>query len=88
MSIQKITVELQSYLNESFSDYSLLAISGYQSLNYMLNIIKNTSSLGLVNKESVVSAGHLFNTFKLSDRLKIYPLDSEHFSIFKFLKND
>ena len=79
--------ELNSYLKESKSDYSILAISGYRSLKYFDLILKNTSSLGLVNKEVVVSAGHLFKKFNNTLRSKIYPLDSEHFSIYQYLSN-
>ena len=75
--------ELISYLNSSKSEFSILAISGYKSLNYFEFILKNTSSLGLVSKESIVSAGHLFKNINKSLKKKIYPLDSEHFSIFK-----
>ena len=80
--------ELTEYLRETKSDYSILAISGYQSLNYFDLILKNTSSLGLVNKEAIVSAGHLFKKYSNSLRKKIFPLDSEHFSIFHYLKNN
>lgn len=83
--------ELISYLNSSKSEFSLLAISGYKSLNYFEYILNNTSSLGLVSKESIVSAGHLFKNINKSLKKKIYPLDSEHFSIFKninFNKNE
>ena len=83
--------ELISYLNSSKSELSLLAISGYKSLNYFEYILNNTSSLGLVSKESIVSAGHLFKNINKSLKKKIYPLDSEHFSIFKninFNKNE
>ncbi len=75
--------ELSSYLFNSKSDLSLLAISGYKSLNYLEPILKNTLSLGLVSKEAVVSAGHLFKNFPKKFKNKIYPLDSEHFSIFQ-----
>ena len=77
--------ELISYLNSSKSRLSILAISGYKSLNYLESILKNTSSLGLVSKESVVSAGHLFKKILKSKNI-IYPLDSEHFSIYHNLK--
>ena len=80
--------ELKSYLIESKSDYSILAISGYKSINYFDLIIKNTRSLGLVSKETVVSAGHLFKKYNNILKNKIYPLDSEHFSIFKYLQNN
>lgn len=75
--------ELKSYLNNSKSDLSLLSISGYQSLNYLEPILNNTQSLGLVSKEAIVSAGHLFKNFSKTLRNKIFPLDSEHFSIFQ-----
>ncbi len=79
--------ELLSYLNNSKSDLSILAISGYNSLNYLAPILKNTSSLGIVSKEAIVSAGHLFKNFNKLHMKNIYPLDSEHFSIFHFLQN-
>jgi 1-deoxy-D-xylulose-5-phosphate reductoisomerase len=80
--------ELTSYLINSKSDLTILAISGYKSLNYLEPILKNTDSLGLVSKEAVVSAGHLFKTFSKKFKNKIYPLDSEHFSIFQNIKNN
>lgn len=79
--------ELISYLNSSVSDLSILAVSGYASLNYLEAILKNTSSLGIVSKEAIVSAGHLFKKFNKSYFNSLYPLDSEHFSIFKFINN-
>ena len=75
--------DLKSYLINSKSDYTILAISGYKSLNYLDSILINTQSLGLVSKEAVVSAGHLFKGLTKKFKNKIYPLDSEHFSIFK-----
>ena len=81
-------IELKSYLISSKSDLTLLAISGYKSLNYLEPILINTKSLGLVSKEAIVSAGHLFKNFKKSFKNKIFPLDSEHFSIFQNIKNN
>ena len=50
-------------LNKYFkSDISILAISGYKSLEYLTPIFSNSKILGIVNKESIVSAGHLFHT--------------------------
>ncbi len=79
--------ELKSYLINSKSDFTILAISGYKSLNFLEPILINTHSLGLVSKEAVVSAGHLFKNFTKKFKNKIYPLDSEHFSIFQNIKN-
>ena len=79
--------ELFSYLDSSKSDMSLLSISGYESLNYLESIFKNTNNLGLVNKECVVSAGHLFNKLIKKYNVKIFPLDSEHYSLFSSISN-
>ena len=78
--------ELSLYLNKSKSDLTLLAISGYKSLYFLDNIISNTKNLGLVNKEAIVSAGHIFKKKKYFDKTNIFPIDSEHFSIFNKYK--
>ena len=73
--------ELQSYLISSKSDLSLLAISGYKSLYFLENIIQNTDNLGIVSKEAIVSAGHIFKKNKYFQKTNIFPIDSEHFSL-------
>ncbi|MBI04798.1 MAG: 1-deoxy-D-xylulose 5-phosphate reductoisomerase [Pelagibacteraceae bacterium] len=80
--------ELISYLNTSKSDYTILAISGYKSLYYLESILNNTKNLGIVNKECVVSAGHLFKRYLKKKNIEIYPIDSEHFSIYNFLNKN
>ncbi len=57
--------ELIDYLNNSKSNLSILAISGYKSLYFLDHIINNTENLGLVSKEAIVSAGHLFKKKKI-----------------------
>ncbi len=79
--------ELQSYLLSSKSNLSILAISGYKSLYFLESIINNTDNLGIVNKEAIVSAGHIFKKNKFFDKTNIYPLDSEHFSLFEYFNN-
>lgn len=78
--------KLSEYLYNSKSNLTILSISGYQSLNYLEAIINNTSNLGLVNKECVVSAGHLFKSLFNKNKIKIFPLDSEHFSLHRHIK--
>ena len=78
--------ELCYYLSNSKSDFSILAISGYKSLYYLDYIIENTRNLGLVNKEAIVSAGHIFQKKKYFKKTKIFPIDSEHFSLFESFK--
>ena len=76
--------ELFDYLKNSKSNYSLLAISGYKSLHYLDHIINNTSNIGIATKEAIVSAGHIFKKKKYFNKTNIFPLDSEHFSLFEF----
>ena len=58
-----------------------MAISGIHALEYVNSISNNTSNLGLVNKESIVSSGHLLNRILLKNNTKLFPLDSEHYSL-------
>ncbi len=76
--------ELQSYLLSSKTNLSLLAISGYKSLYFLENIIHNTKNLGIVSKEAIVSAGHIFKRKNYFKKTNIFPIDSEHFSLFEF----
>ena len=76
--------ELKNYLSSSRSDFSVLAISGYKSLYYLEHIISNTDNLGIASKEAIVSAGHIFKKKNFFKKTNIYPLDSEHFSIYEF----
>ncbi len=78
--------ELQDYLKSSKSNLSLLAISGYKSLYFLESIIENTEYLGIVSKEAIVSAGHIFRKRKYFNKTNIIPLDSEHFSLFELFK--
>ena len=75
--------ELQDYLIVSKSDLSLLAISGYKSLYILDYIIQNTDNLGIVSKETIVSGGHIFKKKNYFNKTKIFPIDSEHFSLFE-----
>jgi len=75
--------ELKSYLSSSQSNLSLLAISGYKSLYFLENIIQNTDNLGIVSKEAIVSGGHIFKKKNYFNKTNIFPIDSEHFSLFE-----
>ena len=75
--------ELKSYLSSSKSNLSLLAISGYKSLYFLEDIIQNTDNLGIVSKEAIVSGGHIFKKKNYFNKTNIFPIDSEHFSLFE-----
>ena len=76
--------ELKSYLKSSKSNLSLLAISGYKSLYFLESIINNTDKLGIVSKEAIVSAGHIFKKNNYFTKTNVFPIDSEHYSLFEF----
>ena len=78
--------ELKSYLISSKSNFSILAISGYKSLYFLESIIKNTDNLGIVSKEAIVSAGHIFKKNNYFKKTNIFPIDSEHFSLFELFQ--
>jgi len=75
------TNELFDLIKSFKSNISILAISGYKSLEYLSAIFNNTSILGIVNKESIVAAGHLFNKINIKNKTTVFPLDSEHYSL-------
>ena len=74
---------LKDYLHKTTSDLSILAVSGYESLKYLESICINTNKIGIVSKEAIVSAGHVLKKISKKHNTKIFPLDSEHFSIFQ-----
>ncbi len=80
--------DLSDYLSSSKSDFTILAISGYNSLNFFDEIVNNTKNLGIVSKEAIVSGGHLFKKNSYFKKTNIYPLDSEHFSLYTHLNLD
>ena len=58
-----LSSDINDYLYKSKTELTILSISGYHSLNFLEAIFFNTNNLGLVNKECVVSAGHLLKKF-------------------------
>ena len=79
--------DLNFYLKNSKSDFSILAISGYKSLYFLDQIVRNTNNLGIVSKEAIVSAGHIFTKKKYFTKTKIFPLDSEHYSLYEYFNS-
>ena len=80
--------ELIEHLLNVKIDISILSIAGYEALYYLKYIFINSKNLGLVNKESIVSAGHLFKKLQKKNNINIYPLDSEHYSLSNFFNTE
>ena len=83
----RIVTDISKYLKSTKSNATILSVSGYQSLFYFNDIIYNTKIIGLVNKECIVSAGHIFKKILKKYNTKFFPLDSEHFSLNNFFNN-
>ncbi len=74
-------------LFKSKLDYSINAISGIDGLEPTLNIIKHTKKIAIANKESIICGWNLIKKELNKYKTKFIPVDSEHFSIFKIIKN-
>ena len=69
------------------SDVSILAIPGIAGLSPTIFMLKKSKKILLANKESVICGWNIIKKLSLKYKTKIIPIDSEHFSIFKLLKN-
>ena len=69
------------------SDITIAAIPGIAGLQPTLKMIKNTKKLLIANKESIICGWSLIKELSQKFRTKIIPIDSEHFSIFKIIKD-
>ena len=82
------------YQNFKFqkSDISILAIPGIAGLKPTLKAIQVSKKILIANKESVICGWNLINRLIKKYKVKIFPIDSEHFSIMNLInqsnKND
>ena len=66
-------------------DYTMNSIVGFAGLKPTLNIIKFTKQIAIANKESIICGWNLIKKKSTSNKTKIIPIDSEHFSIWQSL---
>ena len=66
-------------------DYTMNSIVGFAGLKPTLNIIKFTKQIAIANKESIICGWNLIKKKSISNKTKIIPIDSEHFSIWQSL---
>jgi 1-deoxy-D-xylulose-5-phosphate reductoisomerase len=77
---------INSLIKSAQPNIVLNAISGRAGVAASLTIIKNKVDLALANKETLVMAGDLVTKYALTNRVNIYPVDSEHNAIYQLLK--
>ena len=69
-------------------DYTINGISGLDGLEPTLKIIKNTKNILIANKEAIICGWHLIKKKLIKYKTNFIPIDSEHFSIWKLIKNE
>ena len=72
----------------SKTDVIIYAISGLQSLDLLIRLLKTGKKIGIANKECIISLGYNFNKLSKKYNTEIIPLDSEHNSIYHLLKQN
>ena len=69
------------------SDISILAIPGIAGLNPTLKATHISKKILIANKESVICGWSLISYLAKKNKVKILPIDSEHFSIMSLISN-
>ena len=62
-------------------DYTLASISGLNGLDPTFKIIKNTKTIAIANKESIICAWNLISKELKKYNTQFIPVDSEHYSV-------
>ena len=69
-------------------NYCINSITGIDGLIPTLDIIPFTQNILIANKESIICGWHLIKKKLVKYETNFIPIDSEHFSIWKLIKND
>ena len=67
-------------------DYTMSSIVGIAGLQPTIDAIKNSKTVAIANKESIICAWDLLLKEVKKNKTKILPVDSEHFSIMELTK--
>jgi 1-deoxy-D-xylulose-5-phosphate reductoisomerase len=70
------------------AEFVMLAMSGNLGLKPAISAIESRKTVGLANKEVLVSAGQLVSELVKKNKIPLIPVDSEHSAIFQCLKNE
>jgi 1-deoxy-D-xylulose-5-phosphate reductoisomerase len=70
------------------ADFVVSALVGSQGLKPTLAAIAAGKNIGLANKETLVTAGHLVTEMVKKHKVSLLPIDSEHSAIFQCLNGE
>ncbi|MFC5472052.1 1-deoxy-D-xylulose-5-phosphate reductoisomerase [Cohnella suwonensis] len=79
---------LTEIASRSGADYVVCSLVGSLGLKSTLAAIEAGADIGLANKESLVTAGHLVMDKAKSKGVSVLPIDSEHSAIFQCLNGE
>ena len=69
-------------------DYVMASISGIKGLEPTNAIIKHTKKIAIANKETIICAWNIISKELKLHKTEFIPVDSEHFSIWRLLKDN
>ena len=69
-------------------NYVMSAITGINGLKPTLEIINIADEIAIANKESIICGWNLISSLLKKHKTKFIPIDSEHFSISKLIKDE
>jgi len=78
-------ISLKKITNKKL-DYTMSAIVGIAGLQPTIDAIKNSRTVAIANKESIICAWEMLSKEIKKNKTKILPVDSEHFSIMELTK--
>ncbi|MDR2369773.1 MAG: 1-deoxy-D-xylulose 5-phosphate reductoisomerase [Mycoplasmataceae bacterium] len=84
-SIHSNVRNFNELIKKSNPDIVVNAIVGFAGLNGTIAAIKQQRTLCLANKESLVVAGQFIMKLAKQNCVKIYPIDSEHASLYQII---
>ncbi len=84
----KIYNDFKNLSSKEKFDITISAIPGIAGLNPTLRSVKQSKKILIANKESIICGWNLIKISASKNKTKIIPVDSEHFSIFKLIKNE
>lgn len=73
---------------QSNADFVMSSLVGSQGLMPTIAAIKAGKAIGLANKETLISAGHIINKLVAQHKVKLIPVDSEHSAIYQCLNGE
>ncbi len=79
-------VSLRKIVNKKL-DYTMSAIVGIAGLQPTIDAVKNSKTVAIANKESIICGWDILFKDAKKNKTKILPVDSEHFSILELTKD-